>query len=213
MYVRGRSPLRLEYHTPVPEHWVTNPLLRRYNPRGILEVPLYGYDENREVRISADSDGENILEYAVKAKGPGGKLPPEILTESSVDSSVCSYGLTMPHTCNKLLMIGRGSNDHVGRLARRLYVNSEQKMVVQFVKLVKSDTNKYTEEIINDLPPVAVNKSDLAIVPEKADEHKVAIAAIRPLQDRTYTEYMARYGVDVSELLVTPEDMELLMNT
>ncbi|KAE9391278.1 hypothetical protein BT96DRAFT_1001497 [Gymnopus androsaceus JB14] len=192
-YVSGRSPLSLRRHTPIPEHWITNPLLRRYNPRGVLEVPVYGYEENREVKIKAGPEGKNVFEYVVKAKGPGGKLPPQMLDEWNIPYDVCSYGFTMPHTCNKLLMIARGPEEHVGHLGRRLYVNVANQIVLQFVRLVSLPKNKYGEEIVRDKEPVAVCQADLAVVPEKADEHQLAIAAIKPLQDEAYRAYMAQY--------------------
>jgi len=202
-YVSGRSPLRLDRHTPIPEHWITNPLLRRHNPRGVLEVPVYGYEENREVKITAGPNGENLLEYVVKAKGPGGKLPSQVLDEWNIAYDVCSYGFNTPHTCNKLLMIARGPEDHVGRLGRRLYVNVELEIVLQFVRLVALGTNKYEEEILCDEAPVAVSQVNLAVVPEKADEHKPAIQAIKPLQDQAYRVYLAKfgYGLDVEDCL------------
>ncbi|KAE9406180.1 hypothetical protein BT96DRAFT_934424 [Gymnopus androsaceus JB14] len=40
----------------------------RATTRGVLEVPVYGYEENREVKITAGPNGENLLEYVVKAK-------------------------------------------------------------------------------------------------------------------------------------------------
>ncbi|KAE9387252.1 hypothetical protein BT96DRAFT_948513 [Gymnopus androsaceus JB14] len=88
----------------------------------------------------------------------------------------------------------RGPEDHVGRLGRRLYVNVELEIVLQFVRLVDLGTNKYEEEILYDEAPVAVSQANLAVVPEKADEHKPAIQAIKPLQDRTYRVYLAKYG-------------------
>ncbi|KAE9387253.1 hypothetical protein BT96DRAFT_948514, partial [Gymnopus androsaceus JB14] len=44
-------------------------------PARSVRSPVYGYEENREVKIMAGPNGENLLEYVVKAKGPGGKLP------------------------------------------------------------------------------------------------------------------------------------------
>ncbi|KAE9384958.1 hypothetical protein BT96DRAFT_950196 [Gymnopus androsaceus JB14] len=139
---------------PVNKHivaWNRNAIYKRpvYIPgnttRVVLEVPVYGYEENREVKIIAGPQGENILKYVVKAKGPGGKLPSQILDEWNIAYNICSYGFTMPHTCNKLLMIARGPEEHVGHLGCCLYVNMENQIVLQF----------YAEEIVCDKEPVA----------------------------------------------------------